>query len=101
MSQGADTGLGDEFAVEDLTTGPHASGFGSVGDGRTFAFLVHDHQDLRVEIYRPRLAGPVPQREDVVASTTRSCKGVDLADERSLIAAVRDAVTEAAARPAR
>ncbi|CAJ1582282.1 hypothetical protein [[Mycobacterium] wendilense] len=98
MSLSADSGLGDGFAVEDVTTGPHASGFGTVGDGRTFAFRVLDVQDLRVEIYRPRLSGPVPQREDVVAAATRSCRGLDLNDERSLIAAVRDAVTEAATR---
>ena len=44
----------------------HASGFGRVGDGRTFSFHV-ERQVLIVEIYRPRLAGPVPQAEDVVA----------------------------------
>jgi hypothetical protein len=84
------------FAVEDLSTGMHASGFGRVGDGRSFSFHV-DRQTLEVEVYRPRLAGPVPQAEDVVAVASRSIAHVDVADERSLTAAVRDAV--AAAQP--
>ena len=49
----------------------HASGFGQVGDGRSFSFHV-DRQQLIVEVYRPRLSGPVPQHEDVVAAATRS-----------------------------
>ena len=101
MSWTADFGADGEFGVEVITTGLHASGFGAVGDGRSFAFNVHDRQDLVVEIYRPRLAGPVPQDEDVVASVTRSCRDIDLTDERSLIAAVRDAVAEAMSGPAR
>ena len=43
-------------------------------------------------MYRPRLSGPVPQREDVVATARRSVVDVDITDERSLAAAVRDAV---------
>ena len=50
---------------------------------------------LVVEIYRPRLAGPVPQAEDVVATATRKAADIDLFDERSLAAAVRDAVADA------
>ncbi len=87
-----------EFAVEDITTGVHASGFGQVGDGRSFSFRVchHDrHVALVVEIYRPRLRGPVPQSEDIVATATRKITDIDLFDERSLSAAVRDAVAEA------
>ncbi|MDX1892947.1 hypothetical protein [Mycolicibacterium sp. 050158] len=92
----------DEFAVEDMSTGMHASGFGRVGDGRSFAFQVHK-QTLSVEVYRPRLAGPVPQAEDVVAVASRSLAHVDVTDERSLAAAVRDAVADAnpVPRPAR
>ena len=52
---------------------------------------------LVVEVYRPRLTGPVPQAEDVVAVATRKLIDIDLTDERSLSAAVRDAV--AAAQP--
>jgi hypothetical protein len=85
-----------EFALEDIFTGVHASGFGQVGDGRSFSFHV-ERQMLLVEIYRPRLSGPVPQQEDVVAVTNRKLIDIDLSDERSLAAAVRDAV--AAAQP--
>ena len=85
-----------EFAIEDITTGVHASGFGQVGDGRSFSFHV-EQQMLVVEVYRPRLAGPVPQAEDVVAAASRKLTDIDLTDERSLAAAVRDAV--AAAQP--
>ena len=52
---------------------------------------------LVVEVYRPRLSGPVPQAEDVVAVATRKLTDIDVTDERSLSAAVRDAV--AAAQP--
>ncbi|MGV0790999.1 hypothetical protein [Mycolicibacterium sp. XJ1819] len=89
---------GREFVIEDLTTGVHASGFGQVGDGRSFSFHV-EHRSLAVEIYRPRCAGPVPQHEDVVAVATRSLAHIDITDERSIAAAVRDTV--AAARPVR
>jgi hypothetical protein len=83
-----------DFAVEDISTGVHASGFGQVGDGRSFSFHV-ERQVLLVEVYRPRLSGPVPQDEDVVAATTRKLTDVDLYDERSVAAVVRDAVAEA------
>jgi hypothetical protein len=85
---------GEDFEVEDVSTGLHASGFGRVGDGRTFSFRV-ERQTLVVEIYRARLTGPVPQTEDVVAVSNRSLHHVDVTDERSLVAAVRDAVAEA------
>ncbi len=83
-----------EFAVEDLSTGIFASGYGQVGDGRSFSFHI-EHRSLVVEIYRPRLAGPVPQAEEVVARAIRSLVDIDLTDERSLIAAVRDSVAHA------
>lgn len=82
------------FAVEDITTGVHASGFGQVGDGRSFSFRT-ERQALVVEIYRPRLRGPVPQSEDIVALATRKLTDIDLFDERSLAAVVRDAVADA------
>ncbi|MGZ4526998.1 MAG: hypothetical protein ACXVX7_11190 [Mycobacterium sp.] len=83
-----------EFAVEELSTGIFASGYGQVGDGRSFSFHI-EHRSLVVEIYRPRLAGPVPQAEEVVARAIRSLVDIDLTDERSLIAAVRDSVAHA------
>ena len=84
-----------EFAVEDISTGIFASGYGQVGDGRSFSFHI-EHRSLVVEVYRPRLAGPVPQAEDVVARSVRSLVDIDLTDERSLTAAVRDSVANAA-----
>ena len=95
MTLAADRDLGSqEFAIEDITTGLHASGFGQVGDGRSFSFHV-DKQVLVVEIYRPRISGPVPQAEDVVAVASRKLNHIDLTDERSVAAAVRDAVADA------
>lgn len=87
-------GKDQEFAVEDMSTGIFASGYGQVGDGRSFSFRI-EHLSLVVEIYRPRLAAPVPQAEDVVARTVRSLVDIDLTDERSLAAAVRDSVASA------
>jgi hypothetical protein len=83
-----------EFTIEDITTGVHASGFGQVGDGRTFSFHI-ERQTLVVEVYRPRLRGLVPQTEDVVAMSSRKLTDIDLTDERSMVAAVRDAVAGA------
>lgn len=87
---------GREFKVEDITTGLHASGFGQVGDGRTFSFRVERHA-LIVELYRPRLRNLVPDSDDVVAVVSRKLTDIDFTDERSLVAAVRDAVAEAQA----
>ena len=93
----ADRDLGNqEFAIEDITTGVHASGFGQLGDGRSFSFHI-EKQMLVVEVYRPRISGPVPQAEDVVAVASRKLTDIDVTDERSVSAAVRDAV--AAAQP--
>ncbi|BDB42222.1 MULTISPECIES: hypothetical protein [Mycobacterium] len=87
-----------EFAIEDMCTGIFASGYGEVGDGRSFAFHI-EHHSLIVEIYRPRLSGPVPQDEDVVARSVRGVRDIDLTDERSLAAAVRDSVAHAVPVP--
>lgn len=96
MSVAADSHVGGpQFAIEDMSTGAFASGFGQVGDGRSFSFHI-DGRQLVVEIYRPRLAGPVPHAEDVVAASNRSVVDIDLTDERSLAAAVRDCVAVAA-----
>ncbi|MDT5273224.1 MAG: hypothetical protein QOG95_156 [Mycobacterium sp.] len=93
--------LDGEFAIEDMWLGVFsakilASGFGQVGDGRSFAFCI-EGQWLVVEVYRPRLRGPVPQPEDVVATGRRNVVDVDITDERSLAAAVRDAIALAEA----
>jgi hypothetical protein len=97
MSVAADRHVRDpEFAIEDMWLGVFsakvlASGFGQVGDGRSFAFRI-EGQWLLVEIYRPRLSGPVPQPEDIATTVRCSVVDVDVTDERSLTAAVRDAV---------
>jgi len=97
MTLAADREVDDQkFAIEDISTGVHANGFGQVGDGRTFSFHI-EKQMLVVEVYRPRLTGPVPQAEDVVAVATHKLTDIDVTDERSVSAAVRDAV--AAAQP--
>ena len=96
MTVTADRHIADNgFAVEDMSTGIFASGYGQVGDGRSFSFHI-EHRSLVVEVYRPRLTGPVPQAEDVVAKSVRSLFDIDLTDERSLTAAVRDSVANAA-----
>jgi hypothetical protein len=95
MTVAADRHLADKgFAVEEMTAGIFASGYGQVGGGRSFSFHI-EHRSLVVEVYRPRLTGPVPQAEDVVARAVRSLVDIDLTDERSLAAAVRDAVAHA------
>jgi hypothetical protein len=95
MTLAADRELGNrEFAMEDISTGVHASGFGQVGDGRSFSFHI-ERQQLVIEVYRPRLSGPVPIEDDVVAMATRKLTDIDLSDERSLSATVRDAVADA------
>ena len=95
MTLAADRDLdSQEFAIEDITPGLHASGFGQVGDGRSFSFHL-EKQVLVVEVYRPRITGPVPQAEDVVAAASRRLTDVDLFDERSVSAVVRDAVAAA------
>lgn len=82
------------FAIEDLTRGAQAHGFGRADDGRGFAFQVK-RAALRVEIYRAGLLDEVPQPEDVASVAELSVKDVDLDDERSLTALIRDAVDEA------
>ena len=95
MTLAADSEVTDrEFAVEDITTGIHASGFGQLGDGRPFSFHI-ERQELVVEIYHPRLRDLVPQSEDIVALATHKLTEIDLSDERSLAAAVRDAIADA------
>ena len=95
MTLATDRELGNrEFAIEDMSTGVYASGFGQVGDGRSFSFHI-EHQQLVIEVYRPRLSGPVPSEDDVVAMATRKLTDIDLTDERSLSATVRDAVADA------
>jgi len=89
----------DGFHIEECWTGLHAGGYGQVGDGRTFSFHLERDGTLVVRIYRPGHADPVPTDDDLVATATRRLTHIDLDCERSLAAAVRDAV--AGARPTR
>jgi hypothetical protein len=84
------------FSIEHVCMGAHVSGFGQLADGRSFAFY-RERRMLVVEVYRPQLCGPVPHAEDLVAVGTHALTDIDLCDERSIAATVRDAV--AAARP--
>lgn len=93
----------DDLVIEDISTGPHASGFGVLGDGRDFSFRVH-RGHLALEIYRRGHSGPVPSPEDVVASVERDLiefGELDLDDESSITAAVRAAVAAATPRRGR
>ena len=99
MTLAADPEMGvQEFAVEVICTGLHASGFGQLGDGRSFSFHV-ERQALVVEIYRPRLSSVVPGEEDIVAVASKKLADIDFTDERSITAAVRDAVADATPVP--
>src|ERR1700743_1458513 len=85
-----------EFAIEDMWLGVFsakilASGFGQVGDGRSFAFRIAG-QWLLVEIYRAPLSRPGPEPEDIASPLRCNIVDVHVTAERSLPAAVRDAV---------
>lgn len=80
----------DDFEIEDISSGPHAHGFGS-SEGKSFAFRVRKSV-LYVEIYRDYCESGVPTPEDVIGTAERSVTEIDLADVRSIAAVVRDAV---------
>lgn len=82
------------FVVEQITVGAHANGFGRNADGRQFTFRVHK-STLSVEIYREDLLEQVPDKSDVIAVVEQPVTEIDVTDERSIVAAVRDAVTDA------
>ncbi|MFC4604582.1 hypothetical protein [Rhodococcus kronopolitis] len=82
------------FVLEDLTVGVHACGFGRTDDGETFAFRVRGHL-LHLEVYRRGYESEVPEQADVVATAECEITDVDLTDERSMTAVVRDAVARA------
>ncbi|WP_261768440.1 MULTISPECIES: hypothetical protein [unclassified Rhodococcus (in: high G+C Gram-positive bacteria)] len=84
----------DRFDVEEITTGSHANGFGRTDDGRPFAFRVH-RGTLYLAVYRANMSSAVPDESDVSAVAEQSMTEVDIADERSVVAAVRDAVNHA------
>ncbi|WP_327139610.1 hypothetical protein [Nocardia sp. NBC_01327] len=84
------------FTVEDVSVGHYAHGFGVTADGRPFAFRTVRGL-MTVEIYRPDLQTDVPAAEDVVAIAESRLTDIDLEDERSIIALVRDLIPHAVA----
>lgn len=86
-------GTASGFVIDDLSLDPYAHGFGQTPDGRTFTFQVRNHL-LHVEVYRPGLSTTVPDTTDVAGAADLSIVGIEVADERSVVAAVRDAVTD-------
>ncbi|TSE01672.1 hypothetical protein FOS14_03890 [Skermania sp. ID1734] len=85
---------GGEFAVEGVSVGAYANGFGRTADGLPFAFRIVNRA-LRVEIYRDGIDSDVPEPADLVAVAHAPITDVDLTDERSIVAMVRDAVDAA------
>ncbi len=81
------------FTVEDISVGAYAHGFGTTADGNSYAFRVRK-STMHVEIYRVDAETEVPTTGDIVASARRSVREIDLTDERSVIAVVRDAVSD-------
>ncbi|WP_233528563.1 hypothetical protein [Antrihabitans stalagmiti] len=86
-----DTKATPEFTVEDISVGAYAHGFGTSGDGRPYAFRVI-RRTIHVEVYREDLDHTVPNQEDVAALAEASITDIDLNDERSIVALVRDLV---------
>ncbi|MFC3436312.1 hypothetical protein [Nocardia seriolae] len=87
------------FTVEDVTVGRYAHGFGVTADGRSFAFRTN-RATLTVEIYRRDLDAAVPAPEDVEAVALAPVTDIDLDDERSVVALVRDLIPQASPVPA-
>lgn len=85
--------FGSSFTIEYVSAGAHAHGFGRTDDGFPYSFRVRGSY-MVVEIYRDRAEMVVPGRGDVIASVRRSVTEIDLADERSIVAVVRDAVSD-------
>ncbi|TQC45361.1 hypothetical protein EEB14_32005 [Rhodococcus sp. WS4] len=81
------------FTVEDISVGPHAHGFGRTAEGNSYAFRVRK-STMYVEVYRADVETEVPAPDDIVASARRSVREIDLTDERSIVAVVRDAVSD-------
>ncbi|MFC9964225.1 hypothetical protein [Nocardia ignorata] len=82
------------FGIDDLSLGPFAHGFGTTDDGRPFAFRTR-RATLTVQIYRPDLGETVPGSADVVAQAGAQVTDIDLDDERSVVAFVRDLIEHA------
>ncbi|MFC4128353.1 hypothetical protein [Nocardia rhizosphaerae] len=82
------------FGIDDLSVGPFAHGFGTTDDGRAFSFRTH-RATLTLHIYRADLGEDVPAADDVVAVAQAQVTDIDLGDERSVAAFVRDLIPAA------
>ncbi|NLE80792.1 MAG: hypothetical protein GX610_14655 [Rhodococcus sp.] len=85
--------FGSRFTLDYIATGVHAHGFGMTDGGNPYSFRVRG-RSVEVEIYREGPETAVPGLEDVIASVRRSVTEIDLSDERSIGAVVRDAVSD-------
>lgn len=86
------------FGIDDISVGPFAHGFGTTDDGLPFAFRTR-HATLTVQIYRADLGEAVPGADDVVAQARAQVTDIDLGDERSVSAFVRDLIEQAGPVP--
>ena len=77
------------FGIDDISVGPFAHGFGTTEDGRPFVFRTRG-ATLAIEIYRADLGESVPEPADIVATAHATVTDIDLGDERSVTAFVRD-----------
>ena len=81
------------FTVEDISVGPHAHGFGRTAEGNSYAFRVRK-STMHVEVYRADATMSSGAGTSVSTSARRSVREIDLTDERSIVAVVRDAVSD-------
>ncbi|MGK8507314.1 hypothetical protein ACRS5S_04400 [Nocardia asiatica] len=84
------------FVIDDITVGPYAHGFGTTADGHPFAFRTV-RATMTLEVYRRGPADAVPGPEDVLAVAEATVTDIDLDDERSVAALVRDMIPGTAA----
>ncbi|MFR9749900.1 hypothetical protein ACL02S_02570 [Nocardia sp. 004] len=77
-----------------MTVGRYAHGFGTTAGGNPFAFRTV-RATLMLEIYRRDLDSPVPGPDDVLAVAEAPVTDIDLDDERSVVALVRDMIPTA------
>ncbi|UGT55790.1 hypothetical protein [Nocardia asteroides] len=82
------------FGIDDLSVGPFAHGFGTTDEGNAFSFRTH-RAILTLQIYRADLGEDVPGADDVVAVARAQVTDIDLGDERSVAAFVRDLIPTA------
>jgi hypothetical protein len=83
------------LALELLTTGPNAHGYGRLDDGRTFAFRIRNRR-ARLEIYRLDADGVEPTPGDLELVGELSSGKVNLDNARSIAVLLRTLAAVAA-----